>query len=234
MKSYLLQTTIGQLGKEQVIKLDSESRAALLPFQSKKKGDSTPFVSRRRNVRLTNTNFQPRIKIAIATVVIIGLFISLMVWPWKHHFLYAAMLYLSGLFAWTFAEYLWHRFVIHGSQQKRPAPHEAQHLDGHFPCGRHRALIILIVTVALLLSIWQNIYFLLCCGLFSGCLASCYMRIFMQWKGMAKLLPALHRQHLYHLAGGNDRGYGWTTTFWDYLFDTHVPLGYVYSDKKAE
>jgi len=132
----------------------------------------------------------------------------------------------SGFVCVTFLEYVLHRFYVHAGK----------HFFGHafLVCGRYpnrtqRLKLFVLWIAILIMAVLLSRFLFLAVGMVGGWLWYCYMRVFVQWKGMAKLIPGLHRQHLYHLAGGHDKGFGWTTTWWDVWFQTDVPMGYIYS-----
>ncbi len=140
--------------------------------------------------------------------------------------LHATLLLSGGFACWTFMEYALHRFFVHAGKQI----FGYSFLDcDRYPTRAKRLKLFFVWIVIFIMALAVSRLLFIAVGVVGGWLWYCYMRVFVQWKGMAKLLPGLHRQHLYHLAGGHDKGFGWTTTWWDVWFKTTVPLGYIYS-----
>lgn len=159
--------------------------------------------------------------IIVLVLVLFGLLYS-----WASFFFQSATLLFSGFVCWTFLEYVLHRFMLHGGKKLFG---KTLLLCGTYPNRTQRLKLFIVWIAILIMAVAFSRFLFLIGGIIAGWLWYCYMRAFGQWKGMSKLLPALHRQHLYHLAGGHDKGFGWTTTWWDMWFHTAVPLGYIYS-----
>ncbi len=156
--------------------------------------------------------------------------------PWV-----AVILYACGLPVWTFVEYLFHRFVLHG----RFAPgkgiirkflharldplhleHHARPFDGHHINGELRDLLPLFF-VAAPVSFLAPIYTLPV--LLAG-VVQCY--VIEEWvhhsvhfyNFRSPYFRYIKRHHYYHHSPkGIEQGYGLTNGFWDIVFNTRYP-----------
>ncbi len=144
----------------------------------------------------------------------------------------AVCLGFSGFVHWTFLEYTIHRFVFHKNGEE--THNHCQHDNDSLICKNRlgRILMVLLLLILLELSFHLHFFFFYTAGLLSGWLWLSYTKVLMQWNGCIKLMPGLYRQHLYHAAGGFDRGFGWSTTLWDRIFHTAVPPGYIFPHSK--
>lgn len=144
------------------------------------------------------------------------------------HYGPGAALVAAGLIFWSLAEYLLHRFVLHGLQ-----PFRRWHEEHH---RRPRALISapllvsgslvagLDVLPALLIGVWQGLalalgftlgylgYALLHHGLHQGGARAGWMRQRRRW-------------HALHHGSAAAVCYGVSTTFWDHVFGTRPAQG---------
>jgi sterol desaturase/sphingolipid hydroxylase (fatty acid hydroxylase superfamily) len=136
-----------------------------------------------------------------------------------------------GLLAYSFAEYAFHRWVLHGFRvpghlDHHLAPSEPLALPFSTGLSVH-ALLLLLLTVGLgsAPAIWAIF------GSAFGYAAFCQLHeLEHQHPSLAlRLLPALHRHHMRHHEGcrgsmtgaGAGCNYGVLTTLWDRMFNTY-------------
>ncbi len=153
----------------------------------------------------------------------------------------AASFFIEGVVLWTLIEYLFHRWVLHGSfaggtgivrkfLHSRLDPlhweHHARPLDGMHINGALGDLIILFF-VAAPVSFIAPIYTLPV--LFAGTVQSYVLE---EWIHHSTHFYRFHnayfryirRHHGYHhTPAGTDLGFGLTNGFWDLIFNTHYP-----------
>ncbi|HSC54157.1 MAG TPA: hypothetical protein VLC98_11065 [Phnomibacter sp.] len=167
-------------------------------------------------------------KLWLCGVAVAGIVLAAALANWQNRWLQSAFLLLSGLLIWTFLEYTIHRFLIHHRCRKHPVQ------CGRYPAREQRFKLVALFILVLAAAVALHPLIFIAAGMVGGWVWYCYIRVFAQWRGMSKFFPALYRQHLYHQAGGHDKGFGWTTILWDLIFHTHVPCGYVYSKKHGK
>lgn len=128
-----------------------------------------------------------------------------------------------GMFIWSFAEYLLHRFVLHGLQpfcRWHAAHHQRPRALISTPTLLSAALIILLVFLPALAlgELWRATALTL--GVLTGYLAYAithhathHLRAGNRWLRRRKHWHALH-----HRRAGRPGFYGVTSGFWDYVF----------------
>jgi hypothetical protein len=138
-------------------------------------------------------------------------------------------LFFSGVCWWTYIEYCFHRFVVHGQPQFGKFPAKMKPICICIPCRRYRMRQMLIMMSSLLPVVMGWYQVLLLTGISFGWMWSVYMRAFIQWNGIHRFFPGLYRHYLYHSSGGVDKGFGICTTFWDRCFGSYVPESHVHT-----
>lgn len=150
---------------------------------------------------------------------------------------YMPVAFLVGLFLWTFAEYMLHRFLFHyqaKSEQARKIFYLFHGIHHHQPQCKTRLVMPPVVSIPLALVMYGIMYsiFVLLLGLthwlwpvMSGFIVGylCYDLIhyathhFAMRNGIWKALKRYHMQHHYKTP---DARYGVSSPLWDVIFST--------------
>ena len=152
-------------------------------------------------------------------------------------------LYVAGIGVWTFVEYLFHRYVLHGRfppgkglirrfAHERLDPlhweHHERPFDGWHISGELKDILPLFF-VAAPFSLLFPVYTLsaLLAGVVEGYVSEEWLHYFLHFgKFRNGLFRYLKRYHLYHHSPrGIKKGYGITSGVWDLVFHTEYPEG---------
>ena len=196
-----------------------------------------PFgVYKRQQARISRHRLYP-MTVFYTLYALVVLFFALR----SPHPLTAIISYACGLPIWTFVEYLFHRFVLHGRfgpgkgivrkfLHERLDPlhweHHARPFDGHHINGELRDLLPLFF-VAAPVSLLAPVYTLPV--LLAG-VVQCY--VVEEWvhhsvhfyNFRSPYFRYIKRHHFYHHSPkGMEKGYGLTNGFWDIIFKTRYP-----------
>jgi sterol desaturase/sphingolipid hydroxylase (fatty acid hydroxylase superfamily) len=134
-------------------------------------------------------------------------------------------LIVLGLGAWTLAEYLIHRFVLHHLPGVA-AVHMAHH---HAPRDLIGTPTAFTLAAFYLLAFWPLMHLAglrpaaaFMAGLLAGYLAyaAVHYAVHHLGSGGSRMMRRLKRQHALHHHGNSDRNFGVTTAFWDWVFGT--------------
>ena len=134
------------------------------------------------------------------------------------------ILFIIGFATWTFAEYLLHRFVLHGWPYFAKY-HRAHHDDPRamiasptlFTLGVFASLAFL--PAALFLGLWTALPWF--AGFLSGYMAfAAVHEIVHHSENQGRVLRYFKRLHARHHHGTEDRNFGVLTGFWDRVFGT--------------
>lgn len=147
-------------------------------------------------------------------------------------------LFVLGLFVWTFAEYMLHRFVFHWvteakwSQRFHFIMHGSHH---HFPRDEARLLMPPVpglIMASALFSLFYLIFWLigisnLCFGFFPGFFTGYLMYSFVH-RATHIMRPPKRFKHIWHHHSLHhyrypDKAFGVSNTFWDRVFGTMPP-----------
>ena len=143
-----------------------------------------------------------------------------------NRFVFHMALLFTGWCCWTFTEYCIHRFKDHGESYMAGEGHESMHhLHHKHPTEiaispLHRAGLLILCGVLMLLALWFDDYFTLIPGFVMGFTGYTFMHWFLHHKLSARLFPELHRFHIHHHCKHPDKCFGITITWWDHLFGT--------------
>jgi hypothetical protein len=130
-----------------------------------------------------------------------------------------------GFISWTYLEYVVHRFVIRGRWFSRSYPRLAQKCSRGIYFNRMQRMHIMLVLIILVMAgLGVQLYFMDMAGLAMGWLWYSYSRVLVQWQGCRRYFPGLYLHHIYHEAGYNLAGFGWSTIWWDKIFCTSPTL----------
>ncbi|MCW5923114.1 MAG: sterol desaturase family protein [Saprospiraceae bacterium] len=162
--------------------------------------------------------------------------IGWLLWQWPGNWLTLMGLFLLGLFAWTFAEYVLHRFVFHWIPPGRWG--ERLHFIWHgvhhdYPNDRLRLVMPPSVSIPLAFLFFFGFQALLgrpvVFPFFAGFVAGylCYDTMHyaihhLRWNH--PLWQRIKHHHMLHHYQENDRGFGVSNPLWDYVFRTTFNL----------
>ena len=155
-------------------------------------------------------------------------------------FAFHALLFLTGWFAFTFFEYIAHRFWMHDKEQKHPGKSLERHMNHHrhpteIKITNTMRTILLIGSVLLIaLSVYLDNYFTLFTGFYSGFVTYTLMHVVLHKRWARKVFPHLQEAHIHHHCKYPENYYGVVTTFWDKVFNTNVPNAVKISDRIRE
>jgi sterol desaturase/sphingolipid hydroxylase (fatty acid hydroxylase superfamily) len=154
-----------------------------------------------------------------------------------------ALLFLAGMFFWTFFEYIMHRFVFHWVTESEKARKIVYVLHGnhhHFPRDKERlfmppvpSLIISSVIFSLMYVIMGKAVYMFFPGFILGYLIYGSMHYAIHaWNPPFKWMKPLWRNHHLHHYKNEHQGFGVSTTIWDRVFGTTFDLKKEKEDKE--
>jgi sterol desaturase/sphingolipid hydroxylase (fatty acid hydroxylase superfamily) len=150
--------------------------------------------------------------------------------------LYMAIAFFSGMFFWTFFEYVMHRFVFHYMAENETAVKIVYVIHGNhheYPRDKERlfmpplpslilstAIFSLMFVIGSFLGLEQHVFFFFP-GFVLGYLLYGSMHYAIHaWKPPFKWMKALWRNHHLHHYKNEEFGFGVSTTLWDHVFGT--------------
>lgn len=154
-----------------------------------------------------------------------------------------ALVYLGGIFFWTFFEYIMHRWVFHMVAESERARRIVYVMHGnhhHFPRDKERlfmppvpSLIISSVLFGLMYLIMRQYAFAFFPGFMLGYLlyGSAHYAIH-AWNPPFKWMKPLWRNHHLHHYKDDHLGFGVSSTIWDHVFGTMFDLKKEKEDKE--
>lgn len=143
-------------------------------------------------------------------------------------------LFFVGVFSWTLMEYVMHRFAFHFESQKekiQKAVYAIHLIHHHYPNDEDRLfqpplvnIILAAVFVGLFYLIMGNLTFIFTPGLILGYIlySSIHYSIH-KFKPPFSFLKPIWRHHTLHHFRCQDRAFGVSSPFWDYIFRTMPP-----------
>jgi len=148
-------------------------------------------------------------------------------------------LFVAGVFVWTFAEYMLHRFVFHWvteakwSQRFHFIMHGSHH---HYPTDEERLLMPPVpglIMASMLFGGFYAIFWLagysdLCFGFFPGFFSGYLMYSFVH-RATHMMRPPKRFKHIWHHHSLHhyrfpDKAFGVSSNFWDKVFGTMPPV----------
>ena len=156
---------------------------------------------------------------------------------------YMVMLFLAGMFFWTFFEYIMHRFVFHFIAHS-PRAHRivyVMHGNHHeYPRDKERlfmppvpSLILASVIFFLQYLLLGNNVYMFFPGFILGYLMYGSMHYAIHaWNPPFKWMKPLWRNHHLHHYKIQEKGFGVSTTIWDRVFGTMFDLKNEKEDKE--
>ena len=145
-----------------------------------------------------------------------------------------AGLWVLGLFLWTLAEYVLHRWIFHfmptgEAWKKRWYPVHQQHHDveewDRLVAPPLMSIPLFFVFLGLFYA-WPGTPYMLplFSGFIVGYLAYDYIHYYTHFARPKNAIgKALRRRHMMHHHAHHDKWYGISSPLWDYIFRTHVP-----------
>lgn len=157
--------------------------------------------------------------------------------------LYIILLFLGGMFFWSFTEYILHRFVFHShpTSERGKKINYIMHGNHHeFPRDKERLFMPAVPSV-LIASCFFFLFYLplksLAFSFFSGFMlgyllyGSIHYAIH-AWAPPFKWMKGLWRNHHLHHYKHTDMGFGVSSTLWDHVFGTMFDLKKEKDDKE--
>lgn len=147
-------------------------------------------------------------------------------------------LFIFGLFFWTFAEYILHRYVFHWVSDSKVVQrfHFIMHGSHHqFPRDKSRLLMPPVpglIMASLLFGIFYSIFYVLeisdlsfgfFSGFFCGYLMYSFVHRAIHVKRPPKQFKHIWLHHNIHHYKHPDKAFGVSNTFWDKVFGTMPP-----------
>ncbi len=153
------------------------------------------------------------------------------------------LVFLAGMFFWTFFEYIMHRFLFHMIADSPRAQKFIYIMHGnhhHYPRDRERLFMppvpsLLIATTLFFIFrlIMGDYVFMFLPGFILGYLVYGSMHYAIHaWNPPFKWMKPLWRNHHLHHYKDEHKGYGVSTTIWDRVFGTMFDLDREKEDKE--
>lgn len=194
-------------------------------------------MAKRESVRLFESDFLERFSHVhpVMPLLIFGPIVSALVWLGSTGFSVGSglLIYLSGLFIWTFTEYTLHRFLFHYEFKSKIGKrfHYIIHGNHHDIPDDPTRLVMPPVAALILASFFYGLFFVLVGpmvvnlffgGFLSGYLAYDYTHYavhhFRPRTRWGKWLKQLHMNH--HFVN-HEQWVGVSSPLWDYVFGTN-------------
>ncbi|HET9055345.1 MAG TPA: sterol desaturase family protein [Chitinophagaceae bacterium] len=183
-------------------------------------------------------------------LVIWGMYIPIIIYflYYSYHNLHfsevrVALIFIGGIFFWTFFEYVAHRFIFHWVSNSPGAQKIVYILHGnhhHYPRDRQRllmppvpSLIIASVVFGIMYLIGGKNVFMFFPGFIFGYLLYGSMHYAIHaWNPPFKWMKSLWRNHHLHHYKDEHNGFGVSSTLWDHVFGTMFDLKNEREDKE--
>ncbi len=148
---------------------------------------------------------------------------------------YVFLIFICGVFSWSFFEYLAHRFLFHWVSDNISIQKVAYIMHGnhhHYPRDRERlfmppvpSIIIASVLFSLFFLIMKQHAFMFFPGFMIGYLMYGIMHYAIHaWHPPFKWMKGLWRNHHLHHYKDEHKGFGVSSTIWDHVFGTMFDL----------
>ncbi len=153
------------------------------------------------------------------------------------------LIFLGGIFFWTFFEYIMHRFIFHMAAESKRAKKFMYLLHGnhhHYPRDRDRLFMPPLPSILISSIIFLAMYglmktnaFMFFPGFMFGYLLYGTMHYAIHaWTPPFKWMKPLWRNHHLHHYKNEHHGYGVSSTLWDHVFGTMFDLKNEKEDKE--
>ena len=140
------------------------------------------------------------------------------------YWVFEFLVFIIGLFSWTFIEYFIHRFLLHGKKNYRyyKDNHSLHHANPTeiFTSKLKRLLITIAAILSVCASIGYSFYFWIVAGFLCGYAAYGYVHTFLHTQRLSKWLSKLRAFHMQHHLSQSGTCFGVCTTWWDTIFNT--------------
>ena len=184
-------------------------------------------------------------------LVIWGLYLPVIILlPYYSHvhidysFIRISLLFVGGIFFWTFFEYLMHRFIFHWTSDSLRAQRIIYVLHGNhheFPRDKQRlfmppvpSLIIASMIFLLMYALMSENAMVFFPGFMLGYLIYGSMHYAIHaWNPPFKWMKPVWRNHHLHHYKSDDKGFGVSTHIWDLIFGTSFDLKHEKENKDA-
>lgn len=142
--------------------------------------------------------------------------------------LFFCSLFFSGWFAWTFLEYMAHRFLMHHPKKEIKLidfnhAHHHTHPTEIKISMTMRFILLLSFATLIIISLIINDFFTLIAGFLCGFPIYAFMHFLLHQKYGQKFLGKMMQYHIYHHCKYPDKCFGISVTWWDELFGTIPP-----------
>ncbi|KIC91187.1 sterol desaturase family protein [Flavihumibacter sp. ZG627] len=183
-------------------------------------------------------------------LVIWGMYLPIIIgFPWyglqhdNYSIFQMSLLFVGGMFFWTFFEYIMHRWIFHMVAENERAQRIIYVLHGnhhHFPRDKERlfmppvpSLIIASIIFSLQYLVIGSLAFSFFPGFMLGYLMYGSMHYAIHaWNPPFKWMKPLWRNHHLHHYKNDHQGFGVSTTIWDHVFGTMFDLDKEKEDKE--
>ncbi len=166
-------------------------------------------------------------------------FIKNFIAPW-----HIVLIFLTGIFVWTFFEYVMHRFIFHWISDNPRARKIAYIIHGNhheFPRDRQRLFMppLPSITIACIIFLFfyvtmNSLAFVFFPGFMLGYLLYGTMHYAIHsWRPPFKWMKPIWRNHHLHHYKSDAMGFGVSTHFWDKIFGTAFDLSAEKEDAEA-
>lgn len=153
------------------------------------------------------------------------------------------LIFLAGMFFWTFFEYIMHRFIFHWVSESPRAQRIIYVMHGnhhHYPRDRERlfmpplpSIILASLIFSIMYLVVRNSAFMFFPGFILGYLIYGTMHYAIHaWNPPFKWMKPLWRNHHLHHYKDEQHGFGVSTTLWDRVFGTMFDLKKEKEDKE--
>lgn len=152
------------------------------------------------------------------------------------HTLFQCLLLFAGWFAWTFFEYMTHRYLMHYKNTEKPLldfnhKHHHTHPTDIRVTALHRSMLLTGCILLIALSVWLNNYFTLAAGFLCGFPGYTLIHYLLHQKKMQPIFGKMIQYHIIHHCKKPDKCFGISVTWWDDILGTTPEKGYLVSQR---
>jgi len=146
------------------------------------------------------------------------------------------VLFLGGMFFWTFFEYVFHRYVNHldeyfpNSEWAHKLAHTIHGIHHEYPRDKERLMMppipgLMIVGLLYIgfYTILGSLTYVFMPGFMTGYLIYASVHIAVHKRHVPSFLKTQYRHHALHHYKYPDKAFGVSTTLWDHIFGTMPP-----------
>lgn len=168
------------------------------------------------------------LKCILVFLVIVSVLFSIVLIT-ENPLVFFSSLMLMGYLSWTFTEYFMHRFWMHSRFRKLNTVPYHMHMEHHrHPTeikisGNQRALALFGSVFLTSIAFYFNNYFTVFVGFVNGFLIYSTIHYILHQRWAKYIFPNVQKNHIHHHGKYPDKGFSFSTTLWDWLFDTLPP-----------